>query len=188
MIEDAAYNSLRSFLSKVDSDATLLSPQRGKLSDVIRDNQGGPRPKGPYAMIEFLTDRDVGEVDGECYAEQKIANEDRVVLSKRRAVELLFRVHLFAPRPLDFASLLLAGLRTGEPSVWMAPFVIRDLGEATRAPEMIQQKAEGRAHFDVTLGAIATDKLLVDVIETGDIALRGQGGAQIDRNIHYVKP
>lgn len=188
MIEDAAYRSLRSYLKRVDDNASLITPARENLTDIIRDNQGGTRPDGPYAMIQFLTDRDTGEIDGECYEDRDIGGEDRVVLSKHRGVELLFRVHVYAPRPLNYTTLLAAGLRIGEASVWMAPFVVRDVGEATRAPEMVQQTPEGRAQFDVTLGAIATDQLLVDVIETGEVIFEGLGGATVTRSLTFTKP
>lgn len=188
MIEDAAYRSLWSYLKRVDDNASLIDPTREKLAEIIRDNQNAPRPKGPYAMIQFLTDRDTGEIDGECYEDRDIGGEDRVVLSKHRGVELLFRVHVYAPRPVDHAGLLLAGLRSGEASVWMAPFVIRDVGEATRAPELIQQTPEGRAQFDVTVGAIATNQLLVDVIETGEVITEGQGGVTVTRSLTFTKP
>jgi len=188
MIEDEAYRSLRSYLKRIDDNATLITPSREKLTDVVRDNQGGPRPGGPYVMIQFLTDRDTGEIDGECYEDRTIGGEDRVVLSKHRGVELLFRVHVYAPRPLNYTTLLAAGLRSGEAAVWMAPFVVRDVGEATRAPEMIQQTPEGRAQFDVTLGAIATEQLLVDVIETGQIITEGQGGSTVTRSLTFQKP
>lgn len=188
MIEDEAYRSLRSYLKRVDDNASLIDPTREKLVDIIRDNQSAPRPTGPYAMIQFITDRDTSEIDGECYEDRTIGGEDRVVLSKHRGVELLFRVHVYAPRPLNYAGLLAAGLRIGEASVWMAPFVLRDVGEATRAPEMVQQTPEGRAQFDVTLGAIATDQLLVDVIETGEVAFEGQGGATVSRSLTFQKP
>ncbi|KRE07454.1 hypothetical protein ASE63_22405 [Bosea sp. Root381] len=188
MIEDEAYRSLWSYLKRVDDNASLIDPSRTKLVEIIWDNQGAPRPKGPYAMIQFLTDRDTGEIDGECYEERDIDGEGRIVLSKHRGVELLFRIHVYAPRPVVFAGLLAAGLRSGEASVWMAPFVVREVGEATREPEMIQQTPEGRAQFDVTLGAIATDQLLVDVIETGAVTFEGQGGTTVTRSLTYLKP
>lgn len=188
MIEEEAYHILRSYLLRIDANATLISPGRESLADIIPDNDGGPRPKGPYVMIQFLTDRDTGEIDGECYEDKTIAGEPRVVLSKHRGVELLFRVHVYAPRPLNYTTLLAAGLRSGEASVWMAPFVVRDVGEATRAPEMIQQTPEGRAQFDVTLGAIATEQLLVDVIETGQVITEGQGGQTVTRSLTFSKP
>lgn len=188
MIEDEAYRSLRSYLKRIDDNASLIAPTREKLVEIIRDNQNAPRPKGPYAMIQFLTDRDTGEIDGECYEDRQIGGEDRVVLSKHRGVELLFRVHVYAPRPVDYAGLLLAGLRSGEAAVWMAPFLVREVGEATRAPEMVQQTPEGRAQFDVTVGTIATDQLLVDVIETGQVITEGQGGQTVTRSFTFQKP
>lgn len=188
MIEDAAYRSLQNYLKRIDANASLIAPSREKLEAVIRDNESRPRPKGPYSMIQFLTDRDTGEIDGECYEDKTIGGEDRVVVSKHRGVELLFRVHVYAPRPLNYTTLLAAGLRSGEASVWMAPFVVRDVGEATRAPEMIQQTPEGRAQFDVTLGAIATEQLLVDVIETGQVITEGQGGSTVTRSLTFQKP
>ncbi|HEV7258937.1 MAG TPA: hypothetical protein VGN82_14245 [Bosea sp. (in: a-proteobacteria)] len=188
MIEDEAYRSLWHYLKRVDDNASLIDPTREKLVEIVRDNQSAPRPKGPYAMIQFVTDRDTGEIDGECYEDRDIGGEDRVVLSKHRGVELLIRVHVYSPRPVDHAGLLQAGLRSGEAAVWMAPFVIREVGQATRAPEMIQQSPEGRAFFDVTIGAIATNQLLVDVIETGEVITEGAGGSTVTTSSTYAKP
>lgn len=192
MHEDAAYDLLRAYLVKLAADAVLIDPERAPLGDVIRDAQGAPRPAGTYAMIEFITDRDVEEFNDESYEDITIGTGpsavERVAMCKSRGVEWLFRVNVFAPRPIDWARLFAAGLRSAESSVWMAPIVVRDVRPIKREPELIQQRWEGRAMFEVVLGAVAIDTLLVDVIETGEIITEGDGGSTVTAGFTYVKP
>jgi len=189
MHEDAAYDLLRAYLVKLAADAVLIDPARAPLGKVIRDAQGGPRPLGTYAMVEFITDRDVEEFNDESYADITIGSGlsavERVAMCKSRGVEWLFRVNLYAPRPMDWARLFAAGLRSAEASVWMAPIVVRDVRDIKRSPELIQQRWEGRAMFEVVLGAVATDTLLVDVIETGEIITEGDGGSTVTAGFTY---
>lgn len=194
MHEDAAYDLLRAFLVKLAADAVLIDAARAPLGNVIRDAQGAPRPTGTYAMIEFITDRDVEEFSDERYQAVEIVTgsgpsaESRVVMCKSRGVEWLFRVNVYAPRPMDWARLFAAGLRSAEASVWMAPIVVRDVRDIKRAPALIQQQWEGRAMFEVVLGAVATDSLLVDVIETGEIITEGAGGSTVTAGFTFTKP
>lgn len=189
MTEDGAYQSLRDFLGKLAADAILIDPARVPLAAVIRDAQGGPRPHGPYAMIEFITDRDVEELDDERYSDIVLAGGvNRVAMCKSRGVEWLFRVNVYAPRPMDWAKLFRAGLRSAEASVWMAPLVVRDVRDIKRSPELVQQTWEGRAMFEVALGAVTTDQLLVDVIETGEVITEGAGGSAVTAGFTFTKP
>lgn len=188
MTEDDAFDLLRAYLVKVAADAVLIAPAREVLVDVIRDAQGAPRPVGAYAMIDFITDRDLDEVDGESFGDVNIGGDDRVVMCKARGVEWLFQVNIFAKRPMDWARLFRAGLRAGEASVWMAPLVVRDVREIKRAPELIQQEWEGRAAFEVSLGAVVSEQLLVDVIERGTVITEGAGGSTVTTSFSYAKP
>lgn len=188
MTEDGAYDALRAFLVKLDADAALIDPERATLVDIIRDAQGAPRPVGSYAMIEFIADRDLEEFDSQAYSDLALDDGPRVVMCKGRGVEWLFRVHVYAPRPMDCCRLFAAGLRSGEASVQMAPLVVRDVRDIKRSPELIQQGWEGRAMFDVALGAVASNALLVDVIETGAIDLAGDGGSPVTTTLNYQKP
>lgn len=194
MTEDAAYDALRAYLVKLAADAVLIDPTRAALPNIIRDAQGAPRPDGTYVMIEFIADRDLDEFDDEIYQEDEIVTgsgptaENRVVMCKSRGVEWLFRINVYASRPMDWARLFRAGLRTGEASVWMAPLVVRDVRDIKREPELIQQTWEGRAMFEVVIGAVATESLLVDVIETGEIITEGVGGSTVTTSFTYAKP
>lgn len=188
MTEDEASRTLCRYLAKLAGDAVLIDPDHEVLVEVRKDHQEAPRPKGPYAVVEFVTDRDIEEVNGERYQDAVISGEPRVVMCKDRGVEWLFRVNVYASRPLDWTRLFRSGLQIGDASVWMAPLVIRAVGEAKRAPELIQQDWEGRAMLDVTLGAVATEQLLVDVIETGAIEFEGQGGSTVSRSLTFTKP
>lgn len=194
MTEDDAYHSLRDFLVKLAADAVSIDPAHEVLTDVVRDAQSGPRPDGPHAMIEFIADRDIDEVNDETYQEDEItvgagpSAQSRVVMCKSRGVEWLFRINAYASRPMDWARLFRAGLRSHEASVWMAPLVVRDVRDIKREPELVQQTWEGRAMFEVVLGAVATEKLLVDVIETGEIITEGVGGSTVTTSFTYAKP
>jgi hypothetical protein len=192
MDEDGAFDALRAYLVKLAADAILIDPEREHLTDVIRDAQGAPRPDGPYCMIDFIADRDLGELDDEVYSDITIGTgedaEDRVLMCKSRGVEWLFRVNVYSPRPIDWCRLFASGLRSAEASVWMAPLVVRDVRDIKRAPELIQQRWEGRAMFEVALGAVATEPLLVDVIETGEIITEGAGGSTVTAGFTFTKP
>lgn len=189
MHEDAAFDLLRAYLVKLAADALLIDPARAPLGDIIRDAQGAPRPVGAYAMIEFITDRDVEEFNDERFSDITIGSGpsavERVAMCKSRGVEWLFRVNVYAPRPMDWARLFAAGLRSAEACVYMAPLVVRDVRDIKRSPELIQQRWEGRAMFEVSLGAVATDTLLVDVIETGEIITEGDGGTTVTAGFTY---
>lgn len=188
MTEDGASDTLCDFLEKLAADAILIDPARAALGPVIKDRPGAPRPTGAYVMVEFITDRDVDELDDESYDEVTIGSEERVVMCKSRGVELLFRVNVYAQRPMDWAKLFRAGLRSAEAAVWMAPLVVRDVRDIKRAPELVQQQWEGRAMFEVALGAVATESLLVDVIETGTVTTEGAGGATVTTSFTFTKP
>ena len=62
MTEAEGYSALFAFLTKLAADAILIDPARPALGPVIFDRQESPRPVGPYAMIEFVTDRDLGAI------------------------------------------------------------------------------------------------------------------------------
>jgi hypothetical protein len=189
MTEDGASKTLCDFLEKLAADAALIDPARTALGPVIKDRPGAPRPaSGDYVMVEFITDRDLDELDDESYDEITIGAIDRVVMCKSRGVEWLFRVNVYASRPMNWAKLFRAGLRSAEASVWMAPLVVRDVREIKRAPELIQQTWEGRAMFEVSLGAVATESLLVDVIETGTVITEGAGGSTVTTSFTFTKP
>jgi hypothetical protein len=192
MHEDGAFDRLQAYLTKLAADARALDPTREALGKVIRDAQGAPRPDGAYSMIEFIADRDLGELNDEAYSAITIGTgedaDDRVVMCKSRGVEWLFRVNVYSPRPIDWCRLFAAGLRSAEACVWMAPLVVRDVRDIKRAPELIQQRWEGRAMFEVALGAVATDQLLVDVIETGEIITQGAGGSTVTAGFTFTKP
>lgn len=188
MTEEEASDTLRAYLVKLAADAILINPAREVLANIIHDAPEAPRPVGPYAMIEFITDRDLAELDDEIYQDVTLGGESRVVMCKSRGVEWLFRVNVYASRPIDWCRLFAAGLRSAEAAVWMAPLVVRDVRDIKRAPQLIQQDWEGRAMFEVALGAVATEPLLVDVIETGEIITEGAGGSTVTAGFTFTKP
>lgn len=192
MTEVEAFKALRRYLVKLATEAVIIDPNREALTDVIRDAQEAPRPGAAYAMVKFLAERDLEEIDDEAYSEITVGEgddaEQRVVMCKSRGVEWLFRVNVYAQAPVDWSRLFTLGLRSAEAAVWMAPLVVRDVRKIDREPALIQQDWEGRAMFDVTLGAVVSEPLLIDVVESGEVITEGAGGASVTRSLTYTKP
>jgi hypothetical protein len=187
MTEDGASKALCDYLEMLAANAVLIDPSREHLAGVWLSFQEMPRPLGAYATVDFVADRDLTEFDDESYSEIEIAGEDRVVLCKSRGVEWLFKINVYASRPIDWCRLFSAGLRSRESSVWMAPLVVRDVRPVQRVPALVQAEWEGRASFDVALAAVATEPLLVDVIETGEIITSGEGGSTVVAGFTFQK-
>lgn len=187
MTEEGASRTLAEFLQKLVTDARLINPSRPDCG-IWMAHQENPRPSGAYATVQFISDQDLTELDDEKYSIETIAGEPRPVMCKLRGVEWLFRVTVFAPRPIDWCRLFSSGLRSGEAGVWMAPLVVRDVRQIERNPMLVQQDWEGRAQFDVALGAVASEPLLVDVIETGEVMTNGAGGSTVTAGFTYTKP
>ncbi|WP_406858494.1 hypothetical protein ABEG18_13045 [Alsobacter sp. KACC 23698] len=188
MTEDAAFDLLQAYLTKVDADAAAITPERVGLVEINRAHQSAPRPaSGAYAVIYLLTDRDLLEVDCEVYEDRTIGGEPRVVMKKARGIEWLFRLEVFASRPTDCARLFQAALRSAHASVELSPLVVRQVGEITRVPELKQEGWEGKAALDIALAGIAIDNLLVDVVESGSITFKGLGGADVNRLLTFAK-
>ena len=185
MTEDAAFDRLQAYLTRLDADAKLIDPAWTTLTRVIRSHQNAPRPTGPYAAINLLADRDLLEFDCEVYESRTVGGEPRVVLKKARGIEWLFRVEVFASAPTDYARLFRSALKSEHALVDLSPLVVRTLGEVKRAPELRQQHWEGQAILDVGLAGIAIDSLLVDVIASGTVKFKGIGIADVRRTLTY---
>jgi hypothetical protein len=189
MTEDQVYDELILYLVRIDAEATTINPSRVKLTRIIRAHQSGPIPVDAYATVNLLAKVDNGEIDCEIYRDGTGAIADRVIMRKVRGIDYKFRVEVYAANALDFAGLFSASLRTSHAHTDLAPASVRIVGDATRAPELNEQRWEGRAFFDVEIGAPEDHDMLVDVIETGDVVYTGQAGgtAQYNRTIPYEK-
>lgn len=173
MTEDGVFNRLQALLSRVDAEAAILDPAHVRLSHVIRAHQNGPRPVGPYASLNMLADDDLGEVHCLTYADREIGEEERVVQTVARAHAWLVRIEVYASAPTDYLRLFAAALHGAAHAIDLAPLVVRRVRDITRAPELVQERWEGRAFLDVELGGIAANGLLIDVIESGTIQANG---------------
>ena len=78
---DAIYDRLYDFIVAVDANQKLIDPDHLALSDVRRAWQDAPRPKGPYAVMQLLSERDLNET--ECYAYDEIAYPGTVIRPRR---------------------------------------------------------------------------------------------------------
>ena len=187
MTEDDLSDALQAYLKAIDAEATALAPGRVGLSKIIRDHMNAPRPAGPYAMITFIGSRDLGEADHPCYGTATIATQARVTETRIRSSEYKFRIDVYAPRATDYTRLFERALRSERANVELGGLVVRHVDAVTQAPELVQQKWEGRAHMNVELAALTREKLLIDVIESGEIQFEGDGATDLDASLHFQK-
>jgi len=187
MTEDDLSDALQAYLKAIDTEATVLDPSRKKLTAIIRDHMNAPRPKGPYAMITLVASRDLGEADHPCYDTVTISGVERVKETRVRTSEYKFRVDVYAPRATDYTRLFERALRSERAGAEMAGLVVRHVDGVTQAPELVQQKWEGRANFTVELAALTRETILIDVIESGEITFEGRGAAEINQSLNYQK-
>jgi len=187
MTEDDLSDALQAYLRTVDQEATKLSPGRVSLSKIIRDHMNAPRPKGPYGMITFIGSRDLGEADHPCYGTATIDTVPRVTETRVRASEYKFRIDVYAPRATDYTRLFERALRSERANAEMAGLVVRHVDAVSQVPELVGQKWEGRAHMTVELAALTREKLLIDVIESGDIQFEGAGATDLNASLHFQK-
>lgn len=187
MTEDDLSDALQAYLKVIDTEATVLVPARKKLAAIIRDHMNAPRPKGPYAMITLLGSNDLAEADHPCYGTATVEGEERVTEIRVRAAEYKFRVDVYAPRATDYTRLFERALRSERAGVELQGLVVRHVDGVSQAPELVQQKWEGRAHMTVELAALTREKLLIDVIESGEITFDGRGAAEINQSLQFQK-
>ena len=187
MTEDDLSDALQAYLTIIDAEATALTPGRVALTRIIRDHMNAPRPTGPYGMITFLGSRDLGEADHPCYGVANIADEERITEVRVRASEYKFRIVDYAPRATDYTRLFERALRSERAGVELQGLVVRHVDGVSQAPELVQQKWEGRAHMTVEMAALTREKLLIDVIESGEITFDGRGAADIHQSLQFQK-
>lgn len=169
MTEAEVYDRIVAFLVKVNADAALITPGRDILGRIIRANPNAPRPTGDYAALNLLSLIDVGEADCDLYREVTIAATPRAVHDKVRAVEWLFRLEVYATYATDAARLFGIAFRSDYSNVLLAPLTVRRVDDVTRAPELIQQRWEGRANLDFAIGGIVVESTLTEFIESGGV-------------------
>lgn len=187
MTEDDLSDALQAYLKTIDAEASVLQPGRTALAHIIRDHMNAPRPTGPYAMITFIGSRDLGEADQPCYGTATVDGVERVTETRVRSSEYKFRIDVYAPRATDYTRLFERALRSERAGVEMGGLVVRHVDGVAQSPELVQQKWEGRANFTVELAALTREKMLIDVIESGDIQFDGVGATATNRELHFEK-
>lgn len=188
MTEDDVYDLLQAYLVKIDQEAFLLNSAWPQLTNVIRSHQDGPRPEGPYGMIQILSVRDLGAAQCLKHEEETIDNESRIIETRGRAVGWLIRIHIFAHYQTEHLRLFRNALDSEHSNIELYPLIIREVKEITPAPELIQGAFEGRGHMDTVMIGCMETRHLIDVIERGKIIIAGNGGAVVHTTLDYEKP
>lgn len=184
MTEDEIFDRLQTFFKAVNDDQHIIDAAYVPLGFVVDDHQNAPRSIGPYAMLTGQGWRDAAEADHYGYADIG----DRVVEGRTRCFEYLFRLDFFASRATDYAKLFQMALRSSRAQTELAPFALRRVDKTASSPELIGGRWEGRAALNVELAALASEKVLIDVIDQGRVTLEGQTGATIiDGNVDYQR-
>lgn len=174
MTEAEVFDRVILFLKDVNTNAKLINPAYPGLVDIQKAYEDKPRPLGAYAAVNLLSHVDLEEVDCNVFREIEIANEQRGVHGKVRAVEWLIRLEVYATFATDFIRLVQAALRSDYTVTLLHPLVVRRIYTATRSPIQVQQAWEGRANFDFRVAAPVLEETLTEFIESGDVGFEGQ--------------
>jgi hypothetical protein len=190
-MQDATFDALRGVLLRLDNEYKIINPPHVKLVDVIRSHQNGPRPVGPYAMLTLQGERDTMESDCVAYTEIDIGTVQdpdlRVVAETRRAMEFLFDIDIFASDALDRARQLSIAVQTA--GAWVdTAIIVREVKAPTFSPELVQQRWEGRARFELVLAAMVKSKTLIDVIESVTIGFTSDTGITTSLTAERIPP
>jgi hypothetical protein len=186
--EDEAYSRLIGYLNSVNALAADLG-NTGVLEAIDRAYQAKPRPRGSYATVSLLSERDLEEIECNTYRDAMIGGEARGVRQKFRAHEMLFRIDIYATFATDAGRTLTTALRAEEAALFMAPLVVRKVYPAlTTTPMHAQQNWEGRANVDVAIGGVVSASVPTDFIEHGAVdvlSVRPDGLPGFDRRETY---
>ena len=185
--DDQAYDKLQAFLTQVDADATALDPSRPALTRVIRDSQNAPRVLGPYAMIQLVNVEDVSEVDCRKWQGATVSGVPRVIETVSRSVHWQFGVHLYGHGATEYARLFSHALLSDVAEIPLFPMTVMAVEPVKRAPELVQDQWEGRCMFQVVLGGLMDERLLADVIDSGNVTLTGKGGHDVIKTLHFQR-
>jgi hypothetical protein len=187
MTEAEAFELLRAYLVKLDTEAVLLYPNWPKLTNVIKSPTNGPSPIGPYVGIQLISDRDAEDALQDEYDDIDIDGVKRAVLSRTRGWEWLFRVKLFSSNQTDNLKLFSTALETPHSEVELFPLNVRLVGRITTAPKLSADEWEGQSYIDVTVAGLTTEKMIVDVIEKGRVTIIDETSKQT-RQVNFQKP
>jgi hypothetical protein len=185
--ENELLDRLRNYLITIDQEAMLIDPSHERLSDVRRANQTGPSPRGPYAVVYLLADKDSRDLDCETYEERTIAGVPRIVATKHRGKIWLFRIEVWASDSFHRAQYLCSSFRSNSVNNDLMPLVRRRVGDPERVPDLRRQTWEGRSQFEVELGGVRTDSFIIDVIESGSITMNKTTIPTMSTDVDYQK-
>lgn len=188
MTEDAIYSGLIRYLNSVNALAKDLGNAEA-LGAIDRAYQAKPRPKGSYATVSLLSERDLEEIECDTFRDAVIGGEARGVREKHRAHEWLFRIDIYGTYATDAARTFTTALRAEEATLFMAPAVVRRVYPAiTTSPMHSQQAWEGRANVDVAIGGVVSASVPTDFIEHGAVdahSVRPTGLPGFDRRQNF---
>jgi|GEM_PF-2626044 len=187
MTEDEAFDLLRRYLVKLDTDSAMLDPSWPKLTEVIKSPTNGPSPLGPYVGIQLLSDRDARDALTDEFEDIEIGGEKRTILNRTRGWEWLFRVKLFSSNQTDNLKRFAAALDSPYSDVELYPLHVRAVGRITTAPKLVGDEWEGQSYIDVTLAGLTTEKMIVDVIDKGRVTIIDETSG-IKTEVNYQKP
>ncbi len=171
----AAYDALQAFVVLADADQKIIDPAHVTFTRVIRAWQNAKRPDGAYAMIQLLAERDLNEA--ECFSYAEIAYPGtglpRFVQTQTRVKAFLFDIEIFATDAVDRARDLINALETPAAAVTLAPWIAAEVKGIRHAPELVQQRWEGRAIVGIELRGMVDSSAVVDTIDQVPVTSEG---------------
>lgn len=152
---------------------------RSGLPEVIRDHQSGPRPNGPYGMVNMLSGDKVHYFPSETeYVIIPDATEEPMVAVPVLEWEWVFSLNVYAPGASDYMRKTIAAGSHQAGTEALLPFVVNRFSGVRRIPEEIEGKWEDRVQADIYIRGIARDGVPVDLIETVTVEVESQNGVR----------
>lgn len=187
MTEDEASEALRAWLASVDAEATAIEPARAALDGVVHSHQVAPRMTGAYAVVTPLGERDDGAADHPTYEAVTIDGVERIVETVTRGVVRLWRVEVFATTASAVADLFAGALQSSRAETDLERMKVRLVTRITYPRELVGERWEGRAAFDVEIADLVETSVLIDVIDRGSIEITGSGAVIVETVVDYQR-
>lgn len=199
MTEDEAFDAIRAFMVAVNNERRHFDALYTPLEAINKAYQNGPTPKGPFGLITYLGDIDNGEADHFCYGEAVILERSRQATdpdlqdapvateSRTRSVVMKFRFDFYASRAGNYAQIFLAAFRSSRAQADLPGMMPREFRNVTSQPELIGQKWEGRAHFEIEFVTLNSDPVAIDSVNSGRFTIERQGVTTGNTELSYEK-
>jgi hypothetical protein len=104
-----------------------------------------------------------------------------------RGVVRLWRVEVFATTAGAIADLFAGALQSSRAETDLERMKVRRVTRITYPRELVGERWEGRAAFDVEIADLVETSVLIDVIDRGSIEITGSGAVIVETVVDYQR-